>query len=150
MTGAPRKLQGFSLIEVTVGMALLSIAIMLFANLSLQLLQVRDRYAAQSRLETTVANFATDLRAALRYDGPTAQALSAGLFPGSFIVYQWEPDLKRAPVTCAAQHLTEPINLLQVACADRRGLNVTRDIPLDQSQPLPGSLVTAPPTRTGF
>jgi prepilin-type N-terminal cleavage/methylation domain-containing protein len=145
MSGTSRSRQGFSLIEVTIGMALLSVAIMTFANLSVQLLAVRDRYAAQSRLDTTVANLATDLRAALRYDGTTAQALRAGLFPASFIVFQWEPDLNRAPATCAAQHLTEPINLLQMICSDRRGLTVTRDIPLDQSQPVPGSLVTAPP-----
>jgi len=140
------KSRGFSLVEVVVGVALLAVAISAMTTISLQLSRIRDRYAAQSRLETTVTNLLTDARAVLRYDGPAAQALQAGLFPSAFTVYQWEPDLAKAPVQCTAQHLTTPNNSLNITCGDRHGITITCELALDRSQPFPSSLVTAPPT----
>ena len=132
--------------EVVIGVALMIIAFAGMSQVSLQLVHLHERYAAQSRLETTVADMLADARAILRYDSPAAQALQAGLVPATFTVYQWEPDMPQAPVQCTAQHLAQPVNVLHLVCNDRSGTTAAGDISLDISQPLPNSVVTASPS----
>lgn len=138
--------QGFSLVEVVIGVALMTIAFVGMSEVSLQLNHMHEHYVAVSRLETTLANIATDTRAIVRYDGPAAQALQTGLVPSTFTAYQWEPDMPNAPIRCVVQHLTQPTDMLHLICQDRQGTSAARDIDLDGSQPQPGSVVTSAPS----
>ena len=137
--------RGFSLIEVVIGVGLMMITFVGIAQISQLVLQVRNHCTATNRLENTMSNLVTDTQVLLRYDGPSAQAVQSGLIPASFIVYQWEPDLAQAPVTCRSEHLTQPTNMLEITCTDRGGRISNRRIALDGSQPYPSSLVTAAP-----
>jgi type II secretory pathway pseudopilin PulG len=138
-------IRGFSLLETVAAVGLISFAIMLLANVSLQFGRVTEHSDEELRLQTTVENFATDVRAAIRYEGPTAQSLRAGLFPGTFTLYQWEPDLTHAPIRCTAEHVITGVDALHIDCVDRHGSHIHHDITLDQSQPYPAAVVTASP-----
>jgi Tfp pilus assembly protein PilV len=136
---------GFSLIEATLAVALLTLGAGGVLEALITATHVRATPLTTARLLTSANNLITDLRAATAYES-AAQAQTFALPKGSAIAMsQPMPGGTPLPMTCTP---SVAAGILTVTCTDAEGHTAQATAFLGQQAPAPGSTILFSPQPT--